>query len=378
MGKMKNIFVIAGARPNFIKISPLMKELRKHRGINSILINTGQHYDFVMSRLFFKELEIPDPDYELHIGPGTYAEQTARIMLEFEKKCVEKAPSFIIVVGDVTSTLACSLVGVKLGIPIAHVEAGLRSYNKFMPEETNRIITDHCSALLFCPTMNAVNNLVKEGFINVLDNGKLIKENFDFAGYKTDCNNPVVCNIGDIMYDVLLSTKDGLMENHAVLDALDIFRESYCILTIHRAENTEDPYFVGKLLSFVKKYSGSKSVVFPVHPRTKKIMEDVSGAFLNNIKLIEPVGYFDMLALISNAHMVFTDSGGIQKEAYWLGVPCVTLREETEWKETVDSGWNVLYRNYRGTHAPESNNTSAYGDGKAAERITNIILGAML
>lgn len=369
---MKKVFLVAGARPNFVKIAPIMGAIKERGRLEPVLINTGQHYDYEMSNVFFKELGIPEPDCNMEVGPGTFAEQCAKILILFEKLCLSDKPSAVILVGDVTSTVACAVSGVKLGVPIAHVEAGLRSFNKFMPEETNRVITDHCSSILFCPTANAASNLLKEGF-RAVSGGALVEAGYALGDTAPDCNNPAVLNVGDVMYDVLLSHEDRIRSGKGPARALGLDEKNYDVLTLHRAENTENVEIADKMLGFVRKHSGGRPVVFPIHPRTRKLLKDAPVEFFGGIKMIEPLGYFDMMALVAGAATVFTDSGGLQKEAYWLRVPCVTLRRETEWVETVESGWNSLYRDYAGSHSPVGSDISAYGDGDAAGRIADCL-----
>jgi UDP-N-acetylglucosamine 2-epimerase len=312
------ILTVVGARPQFIKLAPLSKILREN-GINEIIVHTGQHYDENMNDLFFKELEIPEPDYNLGIGSGSHGEQTGRMLIEIEKIILKENPDLVIVYGDTNSTLAGALAASKLHIKLAHVEAGLRSFNKRMPEEINRVLTDHVSDILFCPTQTAVENLKNEGITNG------------------------VYLVGDLMFDALLHfSKISDMKSN-ILERLNIKPKEYYLATIHRAENTDNYERLKNILTAFSKLD--EMVVFPIHPRTRKMINyyGLDGLLENdNVKVIDPVGYLDMLKLEKNAKAILTDSGGVQKEAFWLKVPCITLRDETEWIETVNLGWNRL------------------------------------
>jgi len=310
------IVTVVGARPQFIKCAPLSRELRKHN--YEVLVHTGQHYDYEMSKVFFEELDIPTPDYNLGIGSGSHATQTGKILMGVEEVLTKERPNMVLVFGDTNSTLAGALAASKLGIKVAHVEAGLRSYDRTMPEEINRVLTDHISDLLFTPTRNAVANLRKEGVT---------------AG---------VQNTGDVMVDMLESVKPIAKERSRVLERLDIKPREYLAVTMHRPANTDDPIRLRAVLAALGK--SGYPVIFPAHPRTQKAIKE-SGLWEEmppNLRLIEPLGYIDMLRLMGEARCVITDSGGIQKEAFLLGVRCVTLRENTEWTETMIGGRNTL------------------------------------
>jgi UDP-N-acetylglucosamine 2-epimerase len=312
------ILTVVGARPQFIKLAPLSKILREN-GINEIIVHTGQHYDENMNDLFFKELEIPEPDYNLGIGSGNHGEQTGKMLIEIEKIILKENPDLVIVYGDTNSTLAGALAASKLHIKLAHVEAGLRSFNKRMPEEINRVLTDHVSDILFCPTQTAVENLKNEGITNG------------------------VYLVGDVMFDALLHFSKISDMKSVILERLNIKPKEYYLTTIHRAENTDNYERLKNILTAFSKMD--EIVVFPIHPRTRKMISyyGLDGFLENdNVKVIDPVGYLDMLKLEKNAKAILTDSGGVQKEAFWLKVPCITLRDETEWIETVNLGWNRL------------------------------------
>jgi UDP-N-acetylglucosamine 2-epimerase len=343
---------IVGARPQFIKAAALSPALRREH--HEVLVHTGQHYDEPMSQAFFQELGLPEPDYHLGVGSGSHGEQTGRMLERIEEVLLQEQPDWALVYGDTNSTLAGALAAAKLGIRLGHVEAGLRSGNRRLPEEINRIVADHCSDLLFCPTMTAVNNLGREGI--------------------TVGVHPV----GDVMYDSLLQYLPVAEEKSSVLERLGVSPGAYYLATVHRAANTDDAARLADILKGLRRLDGP--VVFPIHPRTRKAAEAASLATGDGMLAVDPVGYGDMLVLQKNARCVLTDSGGVQKEAYLLAVPCVTLREETEWPETLEGGWNVL----AGTDpegivsaatrpAPKGRPSSCFGDGRAAERIVRAL-----
>ncbi|MEO0129207.1 MAG: UDP-N-acetyl glucosamine 2-epimerase [candidate division WOR-3 bacterium] len=354
------IISVVGARPQFIKVMPLISAIKKFR-IKHVLVHTGQHYDYEMSKVFFDELEIPEPDYNLGVGSGTHGEQTGEMLKRIEQVLIKEKPDWVLVYGDTNSTLAGALAAKKLHIKLAHIEAGLRSYNRLMPEETNRVLTDHCSDILFCPTENAVKNLKKEGFTNILNNGKLISLNESFprplgerVGVRGKISTsvfPIVLNVGDIMYDALLMSLPIAEKKSKILEKLKLRPKEYYLATIHRAENTDDPKRLKNIIKALIQISKHKPVIFPIHPRTYKKISELGllnpKSEIRNPKLIKPVGYLDMLLLEKNALKIITDSGGVQKEAYLLKVPCITLREETEWVETVESGWNVVVTSFK-------------------------------
>ncbi len=308
------IVSIVGARPQFIKCAPLSKELRHHH--EEIIIHTGQHYDYEMSKVFFDELKIPEPDYNLNVGSGSQGHQTGAMLAAIEDVLLREEPQMIVVFGDTNSTIAGALAASKLSIPISHVEAGLRSYDRTMPEEINRVLTDHISNILFAPTESAVANLENEGI------------------------RKGVHHVGDIMVDSLSSVVEVARSKSTILQRLGIEKHAYFVLTMHRAGNTDDPAKLGKVLNAIRR-SGMPTI-FPVHPRTRKLLNNPSLEMPANLLPIEPLGYMDMIALISNAQGVLTDSGGVQKESFILGTRCATLRENTEWLETFAEGRNRL------------------------------------
>ena len=320
--KKKTVIIVVGARPQFIKILPMVRHLKKKFILR--IVNTGQHYDYMMSQIFFRELNIPKPDVDLGIGSGPQASQTADMIKSLEKVFLGGKVDMVILVGDTNSTLAGAIAAVKSGIPVAHVESGLRSYRKSMPEEVNRVVTDHVSALLFCPTRNAVINLKKEG----ISKGVFMS--------------------GDVMKESLESVLERVKENRKILSDLDMPEKGYYLLTIHRDFNTDDQKGMESL--FRKILSSGKKIVFPVHPRTEKALKNfgIWEKLKKNKSLLMtfPVGYVDFLSLMYFSKLLLTDSGGAQKEAYMLKVPCVTLRDETEWIETLEGGANRLGGRY--------------------------------
>jgi len=352
-----HILTIVGARPQFIKAAPVCFALRD-AGIRETLVHTGQHYDAQMSDIFFVEMGIPRPHYNLGVGSGSHGAQTAKMLSGIEELLMKEKPDQVLVYGDTNSTLAGALAACKLHIPVAHVEAGLRSYNKTMPEEHNRILTDHCANHLFCPTENAVQNLAKEGI------------------------GEGVCLVGDTMYDAVLMFSEKAERCSTVLDRLSLHSKAYYLVTVHRPYNTDDECSMRILIEAFGQMEGV--VVFPVHPRTRARIADFRLALPSNLLVTDPVGYLDMLVLQRHARVVLTDSGGIQKEACFVGTPCVTLRSETEWVETVQSGWNILAWGSAESilHAMAKQKSGgerlpllAYGDGCAAPRIAGAIRG---
>jgi len=352
----KIILSIVGARPQFIKSAPVSRALSSR--FREVLVHTGQHYDYGMSEIFFDEMEMRPPDFNLGVGGGSHGEQTGRMLIELEKVVSEVKPDCILVYGDTNSTLAGAVVAAKAGIPLAHVEAGLRSFNRAMPEEVNRVLTDHVSNFLFCPTDTAVENLAREGVVNG------------------------VHRVGDVMYDALLHNLTIARKRSQVFERLGLSKGMYALATVHRAANTDDPERMRSVLDALS--SLSLKVVFPVHPRTRKMIQEWGLSANSNVLFIEPQGYFDIVILQENANCILTDSGGMQKEAYLLGVRCITLREETEWVETVSSGWNKLVGvNGEAIHTafetwyPQGQRLPLYGDGHAAEQICDILLNGL-
>ncbi|MFA5233455.1 MAG: UDP-N-acetylglucosamine 2-epimerase (non-hydrolyzing) [Sulfurimonas sp.] len=358
------ILTILGARPQFIKAGSVSREIAKHKEIKEVIVHTGQHYDANMSDIFFEEMQIPKPNYFLGIGGKSHGAMTGQMMQMIEEVALKENPDWIMVYGDTNSTLAGALVASKLHIKLAHIEAGLRSFNMKMPEEVNRILTDRVSDILFCPTDAAVQNLKNEGY-----------DNFDCQIVKS----------GDVMQDGALFYR-GL----AVKPNIDI-KDNFILCTIHRAENTDDETRLRSIFEALDEIAKEKQVILPLHPRTKKILENLKltegNPFRENIQnltLIDPVGYLEMIWLIDNCSLVMTDSGGLQKEAYFFQKPCITLRDETEWVELVECGANVLvgadkrkiveaYKN-RQPLATNYHSLNLYGGGKASENIIKELL----
>jgi UDP-GlcNAc3NAcA epimerase len=352
---VKKICSIIGARPQFVKASALTRHLRK--ACREVTIHTGQHYDPEMSDVFFDELSIPKPDYHLGIGSDGHGRQTGAMLQAIEKVLLEEEPDAVVVFGDTNSTLAGALAAVKLHMPVAHVEAGLRSFNRRMPEEINRVVADRVSTWLFAPSTVSQENLRREGMTK---------------------NVHVV---GDIMYDAILHLSERTEGRSQIVERLGL--DGYHLATIHRAENTDDAGRLTLILEALGRLD--RPVVLPLHPRTRKAVTDAGLSMSRNISAIAPCGYRDMVQLMRDAECILTDSGGVQKEAYYLGVPCVTLRDETEWTETVDAGWNAIVGTSVEKILAAVGNAgsirslprpSLYGDGTTAQKIVGILMGA--
>ena len=348
---------LIGARPQIIKEAILNQELEKE-GIEEILVHSGQHYDFNMSDVFFKVLNIKKVSYNLGIGSGTHAEMTGKTMIEFEKVVLKERPDIILVYGDTNTTLAGALVGSKLKIPVAHVEAGIRQEPKDMPEEINRVLTDHVSKYLFCPSKLATNNLKKEN----------ITEGVYFTG--------------DIMYDLFLKMKPHFDES--IINKFNLEENKYIVTTIHRDFNTDNKSNLEAILKELDKISKEIKVVFPIHPRTKKRIEEFDlKQYTKNILMIEPLDYLSMMGLVQKSLFVITDSGGLQKEAYFAGKRAIVVMPDTGWRELTDAGWNILSKadeikdkmNYIINNEIDSKTENIYGDGNAGEKIAGLIKG---
>jgi len=441
------ICTIVGARPQFIKAAAVSRAIAAHnrqtsniepRTLNEVILHTGQHYDDGMSAVFFRELEIPEPKYNLAIGSGAHGVQTGQMLAAIEKVLIEEKPDWVLIYGDTNSTLAGALAAAKLHVPIAHVEAGLRSFNRRMPEEINRVVADQLSTLLFCPSQVAVDNLAAEGIGGnamvrqahhdtydchpELVEGRKIEKDITYQCLKTNPLpltshpsplTPHVLNVGDVMADALQFAAEKAATKAAaqydILARLGLKPRGYLLATLHRAENTDDPERLGNIMNALTKLAEKEPVILPLHPRTRKILArtlnlehrtlnleprtlnvehrtlNVEHRTLNRepfsrLTFLDPVGYFDIIALEKSARMLLTDSGGMQKEAYWLKVPCVTLRDETEWVETVEAGWNVLTGaddkkiiNAAQNFTPPQEHPPLYGDGQAAEKILDVL-----
>lgn len=361
---MIKVICVCGARPNFMKIAPIMKAFGENGSFETLLVHTGQHYDENMSKLFFDELNIPKPDINLGVGSGSHAVQTAEIMRQFEPVMLDFKPDYVLVVGDVNSTIACGLVAVKLGVKLIHAEAGLRSFDRTMPEEINRLLTDSISDLLFVTERSGVDNLKNEG---------ISEEKIHF--------------VGNVMIDTLLANKEKA-ESSNILRQHSLEKKKYAVITLHRPSNVDDMANLEKIISAFEVIEKDLKLIFPIHPRTRNNIKGTEIGkrveAMKNLVLLEPVGYLDFIKLVSNAALVMTDSGGIQEETTILGIPCMTLRENTERPVTISEGTNRLVhittedilKNYNEIKAKNFNTNGKipkYWDGKAAERIAEVI-----
>lgn len=355
----KKILTVVGARPQFIKAAAVSRVIRaEYSGrIDEVLIHTGQHYDANMSQVFFDGLDIPRPKFNLEISGGSHGAMTGRMLEGVERILLDEQPDWVLVYGDTNSTLAGALAAAKLHIPVAHVEAGLRSFNTRIPEEVNRILTDRISTLLLCPTDAAVSNLCAEGVTNG------------------------VSNIGDVMYDVALYYQQ-YCDSDAVLQRYGVASGNYVLATCHRAENTDDPDRLREICLGLADIAAELPVILPLHPRTRKLLSDNGlRSLLAKVKLVEPLAFMEMVALEQAARVILTDSGGVQKEAFFYGVPCVTMRDETEWVETVELGWNQLVgANSKAIYSAVVNASKSpshgfpFGDGSASQKIVATIV----
>lgn len=368
------ILTILGARPQFIKAATVSRAIslqnEKANGeIQEVIVHTGQHYDTKMSDVFFEELDIPHPDYKLECGNLNHGSMTGRMLEGIEELIIKEKPDHILVYGDTNSTLAGALAASKLQVPIAHVEAGLRSYKMAMPEEVNRILTDRVSSLLFCPTATAVENLKKEGFPYPSINKKYQR----------------VLNVGDVMYDATLFYMKRA-KNTFSLKSWDLGEKNYVLCTVHRAENTDNPKRLISIFTALQEIAKSLPVALPLHPRTQKLIKDLGEQkLLESLTILEPVSYLEMQVLEMGAKVILTDSGGMQKEAFFHRVPCVTLRNETEWVETLDLGWNqlagsikenILSAFYKSLDTPPNISSSFYGCGDAATKCVEYLISS--
>jgi UDP-GlcNAc3NAcA epimerase len=343
------IMTVVGARPQFIKAAPVSRAIAACPSICEVMVHTGQHFDYGMSDVFFSELDIEPPRHTLGIHGGGHGAMTGRMLIALEQVMEDEQPDVVLVYGDTNSTLAGAIAAAKLGIPIAHVEAGLRSFRP-MPEETNRVLADRVSRWLFCPTETAVKNLAQEGV------------------------NDGVHLIGDVMFDVTLMMCNRARKLSTIVDRLGLCRGGFQLATLHRAENTEDRASLARAIDYLKERARVAPLILPLHPRTR----DAAARFrleFGEIRVIEPVGYLDMIALLDACTNVLTDSGGLQKEAYFHRKPCVTLRDATEWTETIEAGWNRLWT--VAEYSPRKDITG-YGDGRAAEKIASVLAHELL
>lgn len=351
------VITVVGARPQFVKAAALSPCLRATGLIEETIVHTGQHFDHAMSDIFFQEMGIPRPAENLGVGGGTHGQNTGRMIEGLEKIFLERKPDAVLVYGDTDSTLAAAVAASKLGLRLAHVEAGLRSFRRAMPEEINRVLTDHVSDILYAPSEQAVKLLAREG----ISGGQVV-------------------NTGDVMFDVVKRFSSLAQERSDVLERFGLYSQEYNLLTLHRKENVDDPDVLRRVLDAIGKTT--QSTIFLVHPRTAKMLSQFQIKVPSRILLVEPVGYLDMLRLIQNCSLVLTDSGGLQKEAYFLGRPCITLRDETEWTELLDIGANTLVGtdSIRIAEALEAMKrldgvqSGVYGEGQAAEAIAKDLL----
>ncbi len=361
---MIKVVNVVGARPNFMKIAPVQRVMREYKDIKPVLVHTGQHYDERMSKLFFEDLQLPKPDIYLHVGSASHAVQTAKIMIEFEKVLLNEKPDLVIVVGDVNSTAACSLVASKLGIKVAHVEAGLRSFDRSMPEEINRIVTDVIASMLFVTEKSGLQNLKNEGIAD---------EKVHFVGH--------------VMIDSLIYFKEKAKVSN-IKNQLSLDSDEYALVTLHRPSNVDNRENFLKLLDAFEEIEKEIKIVFPIHPRARKMIDTFhlqsKVSEMKNLMLLEPLGYLDFMNLMHSARLVLTDSGGMQEETTYLGIPCITMRENTERPVTTEIGTNTLVGNDTQLIIKESKKVlDGYAkkgqipdlwDGKAAERIVQIIM----
>jgi UDP-N-acetylglucosamine 2-epimerase len=347
------ILSIVGARPEFVQVAPVSRALRSRH--QEVLVHTGQHYDYLMSQTFFDELQLPAPDYNLEVGSGSQATQTGQMLVRLEEVMTKERPHAVVIRGDTNSTLAGALAASKLGLPIVHIEAGERSYERTTPEEINRLVADRLAALHFCASETAIDHLADEG----------IRSSVHWTG--------------DVMLDATLANLPLALERSQILERLNLTPGAYTLVTVHRASNTDDRDRLSRIVDALNAMR-TETVVFPVHPRTCAALGALSVRWAAHVKQVEPVGYLDMLMLEKHARFIATDSGGVQREAYFLGVPCVTLRDATEWTETIQAGWNTLagadprrILTAWSDFTPPADHPSIFGDGHAGERIAGLL-----
>ena len=356
---MKKLITIIGARPQFIKAAAVSRVIRKASGIQEVIVHTGQHFDENMSSVFFKEMDIPRPDFNLEINSLSHGAMTGRMMESIEKVLIDEKPDMVLVYGDTNSTLAGALTARKLNIRVAHVEAGLRSFNMMMPEEINRILTDRISDFLFCPTDTAIQNLHREGF-----------DNF----------NCIIKNVGDVMYDAAIYYGSFSSKRSDIINKLDLSNNSFVVCTIHRQENTDNLDNLKTIIRALNAINRDKKVILPLHPRTRKIME--ANDLHTGFEVIDPLGYFDIIELLKHCALVITDSGGMQKEAFFFNKFCITVRDQTEWTELVENQYNYLtgadydkilsaFKEIKSR--PFENKHHFYGEGDASQKIIDAV-----
>jgi UDP-GlcNAc3NAcA epimerase len=345
----KKVVTIVGARPQFIKAATLSRWFKNHQDVKEVMIHTGQHYDDKMSQIFFDELHIPRPAYSLNINGGKHGAMTGRMLGVLEEILVKENPDAVLVYGDTNSTLAGALAASKLHIPVVHVEAGLRSFNREMPEEVNRVLTDHVASLLLCPTRTAVSLLAREGITTG------------------------VTHIGDVTHDAALLAMEYVKRNSEIFKQFDFLPKRFAFMTIHRQASTQSPETLKEMLDYCDAFAKMHDlkIVFPIHPRTKNLMDLLPKDSYKNFICIDPIGFFEVHALLSRAQYVLTDSGGLQKEAYFHRIPCITLRPDTEWPETIDAGWNQLWKEKENLNVKKE--IEDFGIGEASKKIVELV-----
>lgn len=394
------ILSVVGARPQFIKSAAVSRAFREHNAlaggqdsgrVREILVHTGQHFDRNMSRIFFEQLDIPRPDYNLGVHSLNHGAMTGRMLEKIEEVLIARRPDWVLVYGDTNSTIAGALAAAKLHIPTAHVEAGLRSFNRLMPEEVNRILADHASSLLFCPTARGAANLAREGFGQCLDvSGPQGLQELDRRpDLPIQRSRPLVMNVGDVMYDAALLYAEKSRRHSRILEEQGLTPGGFILATIHRAENTDQPQRLRSIMEAFFALSESRPLALPLHPRTRRVLADLNllQRASEKLRLMEPVGYLDMVSLELNAGLVITDSGGVQKEAYFFRTPCITVRDQTEWVELVEMGHNVLTgpdageivraaQKSFGAFDSDQDQAAPFGDGRAGRKICRALLKA--
>ncbi len=381
------IITIVGARPQFIKLAPLSRLIKQEKDIRQVLVHSGQHFDQKMSENFFDQLGLPEPDYHLGIKGLSHGAMVGRMTEALEKVIHKEQPDWVMVFGDTNTTLAGALASAKLRHPVVHIEAGVRSYRRKTPEETNRVLTDHISTLLFCPTINAVHQLEKEGFSNIFRAGQKATRSSisDSKSLSASQDEPLVVNVGDIMYEGFSEMETDTADAGQLLDKLKLVSGKFALATVHRAENTDEIENLRNIMIALAELSRVLPVLLPLHPRTRKILSRQEWCSElqseKGLNIIEPISYLDFICLERHAKIILTDSGGVQKEAYFVGTPCITLRNETEWPETIESGWARLVGSDREAivdaalnfELPSLSKSSLYGDGNSSRLILDIL-----